>query len=624
MKKILAFLERAAFRIPAGAVLGGAGLAVSKAAPETGRWVAFGLYLAALLLCGWPVFVEAVQSLFHHHGLDETFLMSIAAIGAFAIGQYFESVMVLLLYLIGEEFEHLAVRRSRRSISSLLDICPDTATVLVDGKEVQKDADEVQVGEVLVLHPGDRVPVDCTVTEGESTLDTSAITGEAAPRHAAPGTAVQGGVINLSGRLLATATQTAENSCAGRILAMVEEAGERKSRQETFVRRFARVYTPCVVGAALLLAFIPPFFTGWDSFAAPGGWLYRALTLLVVSCPCALVISVPLSFFGGIGGASSAGILYKGGNAFSPMAHCKTAVFDKTGTLTTGAFTLSGAECYGMERGTLLHLAAVAEEPSNHPIAAAVKQPDAQPPEDFREIAGRGIAARVEGHDVLVGNVALLRENGVEVHPTPMMGCLLYVAVDGVHRGTLSLTDEIKPGMQETLQGLRKSGVRRLVMLTGDGEENARPVGEALGFDEVHAALLPQQKYAYLDDLIAKGDGVLYVGDGINDAPSLARADVGVAMGESALDAAVEAADVVIPGRDPRALLLSRRVARKTLRIATENIVFTLVVKAAALILTATGLLPNDFAMIVALFADVGVALIAILNAMRCLNKPKL
>ncbi len=608
-------MKKQGIRILLCAGLFAAGLA-AQGAPA---WVSLALFAAAYLVIGCDVLYKAVRGVLGGELINENFLMAIATVGAFAIGKYAEGVEVMLFYQIGEMFQHYAVGKSRRSITSLMDIRPDTATVRRDGELREVDAEEVAVGETLVIRPGERVPLDAVVVEGESMLDTAALTGESVPRAAAAGDTLLSGCINLTGLLTARAVKPAEESTASRILELVENASARKSRSERFITRFARVYTPLVVGLAGLLAVLPPLVTG-QAFSV---WLYRALSFLVVSCPCALVISVPLSFFGGIGGASRQGILVKGGNDLEALAQTDTVVFDKTGTLTHGVFAVQVVHGAGMDEETLMELAVCAESVSNHPISQSLlrawgKRVEPERVREAREIRGGGVEAVVDGRRVLAGNARWLRENGVHFEPDGCEGTLVHVAVDGRYAGHIVIADRIKEDAGAAIQALRRAGVRRLVMLTGDKREVAERTARALGLDDVRAELLPDGKVAELERLMAGPERgkLAFVGDSINDAPVLARADVGVAMGGLGSDAAIEAADVVLMTDEPSKLADAIGIARRTLRIAHENIVFALAVKLLVLALSALGLA----GMQAAVFADVGVTVLAILNALRALR----
>ncbi len=574
------------------------------------------LYLIALIAAGAPVFISAVRGILRRDLLDEKFLMSIASVGAMIIGDMSEGVAVMLFFLVGEIFEHRAVRKSRSSIKALMNIRPDEATVLINGKEETVDAEEVSVGTEIVVRAGERVPIDSTVIFGSGDVDTSMLTGEPLPRSVSVGSLIESGSIVLNGVLRAKTEKLAEESSAQRILELVENASENKSREENFITVFSRIYTPIVVALALLMAvFLPLLF---DSIGYSES-VYRALTFLVISCPCALVISVPMAFFGGIGGAASVGILFKGGNVFSALSKCDSFVFDKTGTLTTGEIKVDKIIAVGVSEAELKYFAAGAEYGSLHPISRAVRELCENPPipESSREIAGKGIFAKILGKEVLVGNEALLLEFGISVPPELNKGIL--ISLDGAFAGSLILGDSIKSEAKESIDMLRKSGVENLYMLSGDKTENARSVAEAVGINNVVGDLLPENKYDKLRKIINSSKKAAFVGDGINDAPSLAAADVGIAMGGIGSDSAIEAADVVIMNDDLGKISIAKRIAKRTLRIAKENIIFAIGVKALVLILGAVGYAD----MWLAVFADVGVAVIAILNSMRALRVRK-
>lgn len=572
--------------------------------------VSLGLFIAALILSGVDVFISAVRGILRGDVFDEKLLMSVAAIGAMIIGEAEEGVAVMLFFLVGEWFEHIAVRRSRSSIRSLMDIRPDTATVLVNGKEAELDAEDVEVESTIVIRSGERVPIDCTVISGECDLDNSALTGESLPLSIRVGDEISSGAVVLGGVITCKTVRTADCSAAARILDLVENAQERKSRAESFITRFSRVYTPIVFALAVLMATIPSIF-GWLSFTDS---LYRALSFLVVSCPCALVISVPMAFFGGIGNAASRGILYKGGNVFAPLAHINEVVFDKTGTLTEGKLTVSDVTAVDIAPEYLVSLAASAEYASLHPVAQALKATAREifPAENITEISGKGIVATVNGISVAVGNSYLMAEKGITVPSTTGV----YVALDGKYAGVITFADKIKDEAYCAIESLRRLGVNKISMLSGDRRENAENVGMTLKLDEVNAELLPDGKLDLLERKITESRGaVVYVGDGINDAPCLARADVGVAMGSLGTDSAIEAADAVIMSDNLERLADAVKIARKTERIARENIILAIGIKALVLLLVSL-----DMAgMWMAVFADVGVAVIAILNSFRTL-----
>ena len=577
------------------------------------------LYLAAYFTIGWDILWKAIRNIGHGQVFDENFLMCVATIGALVLGETSEAVGVMLFYQVGELFQSVAVGKSRRSIAQLMDIRPDTANVERDGQILEVDPDEVAVGEIIVIRPGEKVPLDGVVIEGASSLNTAALTGESAPRDVEAGGELLSGCINITGLLKAKVTKEFGQSTVAKILDLVENAASKKAKAENFITRFARYYTPAVVFAALALAVIPALITGeW------GIWVHRALTFLVISCPCALVISIPLSFFGGIGGASAQGILVKGGNYLELLAKTETVVFDKTGTLTQGVFEVSALiPAPGVTEGELLECAALAERHSGHPIAQSLRRAlgreiDPSRVADVEEVPGHGVSALVDGRRVLAGNEKLMKKESVAFQPCAQPGTVVHVAREGQYLGCAVITDQVKPTAPAAIQALRAGGIRT-VMLTGDSEAVGQAVAAQLGLDEVHAQLLPGDKVERLEELLRRKSekGVLaYVGDGVNDAPVLSRADVGIAMGAMGSDAAIEAADVVLMDDDPAKLVRAMDIARKCLRIVRENIVFALGVKALFLVLGALGRPP----MWGAVFADVGVAVIAILNATRMLK----
>ena len=577
------------------------------------------LFLVPYFVIGWDILWKAVRNIAHGQVFDENFLMCIATIGALVLGEYAEAVGVMLFYQVGELFQSYAVGRSRRSIAQLMDIRTDSANVERDGQIVQVDPDEVAVGEVIVVRPGEKGPLDGVVLEGSSALDTAALTGESAPRDVAPGGELLSGCVNLTGLLKVRVTKEFGQSTVAKILDLVENASSKKAKAENFITKFARYYTPAVVIGAVLLAVIPSLVTGqW------GVWVHRALIFLVISCPCALVISIPLSFFGGIGGASARGILVKGGNYLELLAQTETVVFDKTGTLTRGVFELSALHpAPGVSQEELLEAAALAECHSSHPIAQSLRRAwgrDIDPgrTESVREVPGHGVSAQVDGTQVLAGNDKLMAREGIPCPPCSDTGTLVYVAREGKYLGCAVISDQVKQTAPAAIAALKARGIRT-VMLTGDSHAVGQAVAGQLGLDEVHAQLLPADKVDRLEDLLAHKSpkGVLaYVGDGVNDAPVLSRADVGIAMGGIGSDAAIEAADVVLMDDDPAKLIQAMDIARKCLRIVRENIVFALAVKGLFLILGALGVA----SMWEAVFADVGVAVIAILNASRMLR----
>ncbi len=595
-------------------------------------WLRLLMFLPAYLVAGYDVLAEAVEGIFHGEVFGEEFLMAIATIGALVIGflpgaepEFMEAVLVLLLFQIGELFEDMAEDKSRDAISALMDIRPDFANVERDGEVVRVDPNEVAVGDIIVVRPGERIPMDGIVIEGQSSLDTVALTGESQPRDVDEEDGVFSGCVNLSGVLRVRVTKLFGESTATKILEMVENAGERKSKSENFITKFARYYTPAVVIAALLVAFVPPLISG-DFGGQFASWLARALTFLVVSCPCALVISVPLTFFGGIGGASRYGVLVKGSNYMEALAKVDTVVFDKTGTLTQGVFTVSAVHPNDIAPEQLLHLAAHVERFSTHPIALSLRQAYGHETDDCQvsdvtEIAGQGVTAKVNGLEVSVGNERLMESLGAQWKPCHHVGTIIHVAIDGKYAGHIVISDVVKPDAANAVRGLRAEGVERVVMLTGDRREVAEKIATDLDIKEYHAELLPADKVDQVEKLIGSKDGksgqLAFVGDGINDAPVLARADVGIAMGAMGSDAAVEAADVVLMDDNPSKLVDAIRIAHRTLSIARQNIIFALAVKGAVLILAALGYAP----MWLAVFADVGVTILAVLNAMRALKK---
>lgn len=596
--------------------------------PADPHWLSLVLELIAYGIIGWDVVWKALRNIVRGQVFDENFLMALASIGAFFVGEYSEAVAVMLFYQVGELFQHYAVEKSRRSIGELMDIRPDTAARLQGDEVVPVDPFEVHPGDRILVRPGERVPLDGVVEKGASLLDTSALTGESVPRTVKEGQEILSGCVNQTGVLTVRVTKEFGESTVSRILDLVENASEKKSRREAFITRFAAVYTPIVVIAAVLLAVVPPLLVPGQVF---GDWLYRALTFLVVSCPCALVISVPLSFFGGIGGASRMGVLVKGGNYLEALSHAQIAVFDKTGTLTRGVFAVQQVCAAGGQEENLLCLAASAERSSTHPIAQSLRAyaagrslSPAPLPDAVEEIAGRGVCAVIGGKTVRVGSRAMMEENGLlpEGAPEDPSGTVVHVAEDGQYLGWIQIRDEKKDGANDAIAALKRAGVEKTVMLTGDNERTAREVAGELGIDEVYAQLLPDGKVHKVEALLQekRGSGtLLFVGDGMNDAPVLARADVGIAMGALGSDAAIEAADVVLMNDDLSRLPRAIRLARRTLRIANQNIVFALAVKVAVLVLSALGLANMWFAV----FADVGVAVLAICNALRALRVPK-
>ena len=602
-------------RIIAAAVLLGAGYLI----PAQG-WVRLVVFLVPYAVIGWDILWKAVRNISHGQVFDENFLMALATVGAFFTGEFPEAVAVMLFYQIGELFQSYAVGKSRQSIASLMDIRPDYANLERDGKTEQVDPEEVAVGDVILVKPGEKIPLDGVVLEGDSMVNTSALTGESVPREAYPGSDVISGCINQNGLLRIRVTKEFGESTVAKILDLVENSSSKKAKAENFITKFARWYTPAVVIAAVLLAVIPPLILqgGWND------WIHRALIFLVISCPCALVISVPLSFFGGIGGASRNGILVKGGNYLESLAHAETVVFDKTGTLTRGVFNVTAIHPNSFSEADLLELAALAESYSDHPISRSIreaygKDPDLSRVTDVEELSGRGVRVRIDGKTVCAGNDKLMEETGVQWHPCHRVGTTVHIAVDGEYAGHIVISDEVKPDAVQAVSALKQQGVSRTVMLTGDAKAVGESVAKELGLDEVHTELLPAGKVDCVEQLLkqksAKGT-LVFVGDGINDAPVLSRADIGIAMGAMGSDAAIEAADIVLMDDKPSKIADAIRIARKTLRIVTQNIVFALAVKGIVLLLGALGLAN----MWEAVFADVGVSVIAILNAMRALK----
>jgi len=607
-------------------------LVLVKLLPLTG-WVRGLCCLAPYFIIGYDVLRKAALGIVNGQVFDENFLMALATVGAYATGEFDEAVFVMLFYQTGELFQDYAVGKSRTSIAALMDIRPDTANLETENGLETVDPEDVAVGSVIVVKPGERVPLDGTVLEGSSTLDTAALTGESLPRSIRVGDDIISGCVNLTGLLRVTVTKPCEESTVSKILELVENSSEKKAVSEQFITRFAKYYTPCVVYAALALFLIPtvllavlPTLPGFLVGTVWTDWLHRALTFLVISCPCALVISVPLSFFGGIGGASKCGILVKGGNYLEALAKADTVVFDKTGTLTKGTFAVSAVHPEaGFEADQVLEYAALAEQYSTHPIAVSLREAcksgmDRSRVSNVEEIAGHGIMAEVDGKRVGVGNSRLMERQSVNWLPCELPGTIVHVTIDCFYAGHIVIADQPKPDAKEAIARLKAMGVKKTVMLTGDTKEVAHTVADALGLDEYHAELLPADKVARVEELLKQETGKLaFVGDGINDAPVLTRADIGIAMGGLGSDAAIEAADIVLMDDQPTKIAAAIRIARKTVRIVRENIVFALTVKAIVLVMGALGKAP----MWLAVFADVGVAFLAILNAMRCLYTEK-
>ncbi len=601
----------------------------------------FILYLIPYLVIGYDILIKAFKGIKNHQPFDESLLMAIATIGAIAIaiytevaeheaGDYVEAIAVMLFYQIGEWFQSYAVGKSRRNISDLMDIRPDYANIEKDGKLEQIDPDEVEPGSVIVVQPGEKVPIDGIVIEGTSTLNTSALTGESLPRDAEEGDEIISGCINMTGVLKIKTTKEFGESTVSKILDLVENASSRKSKSEDFITKFARFYTPAVVYSAIALAILPPLVRmfGMGIPAEWGTWIYRALTFLVISCPCALVISIPLSFFAGIGGASNAGVLVKGSNYLETLSQTKCVVFDKTGTLTQGVFEVNEVHHNEMDREQLLEYAALAESASSHPISKSLqraygKEIDRSRVTDIRELSGNGVTAKVDGIDVAAGNSKLMDRLGVKWIDCHQAGTIIHMAVDGRYAGHIVISDIEKPHAKEAIQALKKAGVEKTVMLTGDSRRVAEHVAADLGIDEVHAELLPADKVSEVEEILKKNTGkgkLAFVGDGINDAPVLSRADIGIAMGAMGSDAAIEAADIVLMDDDPLKISKAIRISRKCLRIVYENIWFAIGIKLLCLVLGAVGIAN----MWLAIFADVGVMIIAVLNAIRALFVKKL
>ena len=596
----------------------------------------FVLYMIPYFTIGYDILIKAGKGIKNRQVFDESFLMAVATVGAIALalyggsGDYTEAIAVMLFYQVGEWFQSCAVGKSRRSISELMDIRPDYANIERDGQLEQVDPDEVEIGSIIVVQPGEKVPIDGMIVEGVSTLNTSALTGESLPRDAQAGDAIISGCINMTGVLRIQTTKDFGESTVSRILDLVENASSRKSRSEAFISRFARIYTPAVCYAALALAFLPPIvrLAALGLPADWGTWIYRALTFLVISCPCALVISIPLSFFAGIGGASSAGVLVKGSNYLEALSQAGIVVFDKTGTLTQGVFEVSGIHHSEMENEKLLEYAALAESASSHPISRSLQRAygrelDRSRVSDIQEISGNGVTAKVDGIPVAAGNDKLMEHLGISFIPCHSVGTIIHMAVNGAYAGHILISDIVKPHSKEALAALKAAGIRRTVMLTGDSRRVAEAVAEELGVDEVYSELLPADKVAKVEELLkakpAK-EKLAFVGDGINDAPVLGRADIGIAMGAMGSDAAIEAADVVLMDDDPLQIPKAIRISRKCLGIVYQNIVFAIGIKLICLALGAVGIAN----MWLAIFADVGVMILAVLNAIRALFVKKL
>ena len=601
--------------------------------PVTG-WLRLGLYLVTYLVIGYDILKKAGQGIANGRVFDENFLMAVATVGAFALaiyeksGDYNEAIAVMLFYQVGELFQSYAVGKSRKNISALMDIRPDYANIEQDGKLVQVDPDEVAVGTVIVVQPGEKAPIDGVVVEGSSTLNTSALTGESLPRDVHEGDEIISGCINMTGVLKIRTTKAFGESTVSKILELVENSSSRKSRSEDFIAKFARIYTPVVCYSALALAVLPPVIRlvgGMDGQWEQ--WIYRALTFLVTSCPCALVVSIPLSFFAGIGGASHEGILIKGSNYLETLSQVRTVVFDKTGTLTRGVFEVTAVHHSDMDEQKLLEYAALAECASSHPISKSLQRAygkaiDRSRVTDIQELSGHGVTAVVDGHPVAAGNSKLMEQLGIPHHDCHSVGTIIHMAVDGQYAGHIVISDVVKPHAREAIEALHKAGVEKTVMLTGDAKKVADAVAAELGVDEVHSELLPGDKVDKVESLLAQQSGkakLAFVGDGVNDAPVLGRADIGIAMGAMGSDAAIEAADIVLMDDEPLQIAKAIRISRKCIGIVYENIVFALAVKFACLVLVAIGLAD----MWAAIFADVGVMVLAVLNAIRALRVKK-
>lgn len=611
-------MKKSLIQIIISAILFAIGLLV----PFSNEWITKGIYIVAYLIVGLEIVIKAIKNIFKGEVFDEHFLMAVATIGAFAIGEFPEAVAVMLFYQIGELFQDYAVDKSKESITNLMDIRPDVAVVKRNGKLETVKPETVKIGEEIVVKPGEKIPLDGTIIDGRSMLDTSALTGESVPRSAKIGEKVLSGCINQSGVLTIKVEKEFGESTVSKILDLVENASNKKSKSENFITKFAKIYTPTVVGIAVLLAIIPPFLLNWGSFSE---WLERALTFLVVSCPCALVISIPLGFFGGIGGASRKGVLIKGSNYLELLSKTDIFVFDKTGTLTEGVFEVQKINPVDISEEELLKIAAYAESYSNHPISASIKKAyqkeiNQEIIEKTEEISGKGIISQIENKTVVIGNNKIMQEKGIEYKESNDIGTILYVAINNKFAGSIVIADKIKEDAEQTIQGLKRNNVSKTVMLTGDKKEIAEKVAKQIEIDEVYTDLLPDQKVEKVEELMKqkteKGK-LAFVGDGINDAPVLAISDIGIAMGGLGSDAAIEAADIVIMNDKPSKILEAIKISNKTMRIVKQNIIFAISVKILVLILGACGIAT----MWEAVFADVGVSFIAILNSLRALGR---
>ena len=603
--------------------------------PSAGRWVRFALYLVDYFIIGYDILRKAIKGILNKQVFDENFLMAVATVGAMALaiyenGDYLEAIAVMLFYQVGEWFQGYAVGKSRRNISDLMDIRPDYANMERDGKLEQVDPDEVEIGSVIVVQPGEKVPIDGIIVEGSSSLNTSALTGESLPREAKEGDEIISGCINMTGVLKIQTTKEFGESTVSKILDLVENASSRKSKSEDFISKFAKIYTPAVCYSALALAILPPLvrMLAMGLSADWGTWVYRALTFLVISCPCALVISIPLSFFAGIGGASREGVLVKGSNYLEILSQTKIVVFDKTGTLTQGVFEVNGIHHNELEDARLIEYAALAESASSHPISKSLqraygKEPDRTRVSDIQEISGNGVIAKVDGVEIAAGNDKLMKKLNIPYHDCHSTGTIIHMAISGAYAGHIVISDIVKPNSEKAISALKAAGVEKAVMLTGDAKKVAEQVADSLGLDQVYSELLPADKVSKVEDLLKTKNGkakLAFVGDGINDAPVLSRADIGVAMGAMGSDAAIEAADIVLMDDDPMKIAKAIKISRKCLGIVYQNIAVALGVKFLCLILGATG----DVNMYLAIFADVGVMILAVLNAIRCLFVKKL
>ena len=601
-------------------------LMITSKLVQLNKWVEFVLFLVPYLIIGYDILKKAIKGIAKGQVFDENFLMAVATIGAVALGDFAEGAAVMLFYQIGELFQSVAVGKSRRNITSLMDIRPDYANVEVDGKLEKVDPDDVEIGTDIIVNPGEKVPIDGVVVSGESTLNTSALTGESVPRSVKSGDEIISGCINLTGVLRIKTSKEFGDSTVSKILDLVENSSMKKSKSENFITKFARYYTPAVCGGALVLAVLPPIIRMiMGESAMWGDWITRALTFLVISCPCALVISIPLSFFAGIGCASANGVLVKGSNYLEALSDTQYIVFDKTGTLTKGVFEVTGIyPANGFDESTIVGLASYAESASNHPISISLKkyfgkEIKRDSVSDIEEIAGHGVSAVVNGHKVYAGNIKLMHKENIAVDAEHNDGTVVYVSCDGVYAGCIVISDVVKENSKKAISNLKKSGIDKTVMLTGDSKETAKRVAENLGLDEYHAELLPADKVEWVEKLLGEKSPkkkLAFVGDGINDAPVLSRADIGIAMGALGSDAAIEAADIVLMDDDPSKIALARKISVNTLKIVKENIWFALIVKAVCLVLGALGIAN----MWIAIFADVGVMVLAVLNAIRALK----